>query len=152
MQNKEDNNYIKFLYGRLETSKIIDIDKEREKYQLLKEGIELVGENVREKMKACFLNCSDESYSMCIFKTLLLCLRKLKNGASYEEIFALFNSIKITPFMIREVSNLLIHFSENGEEFKEYFANVANLSNDEKDLYFNSSYLMGKEIKNNIRR
>lgn len=148
----QGNDYVKFLYDRLEKSRYIDTIKEMKKYELLEDGLELVEENKREELKICFLNYGDDIYSICIFKSLILCLRKLQNGVEIQDIIKLFETIRLSPFMIREISNLIIYFSPRGEEFKNYMYSIMKLTEEEKELYFSSSYLMGKELEERNRK
>lgn len=148
----QGNDYVKFLYDRLEKSRYIDTIKEMKKYELLEDGLELVEENKREELKICFLNYGDDIYSICIFKSLILCLRKLQNGVEIQDIIKLFETIRLSPFMIREISNLIIYFSPRGEEFKNYMYFIMKLTEEEKEVYFSFSYLMGKELEERNRK
>lgn len=131
--NKQRDRRIKAEQQRKENMERANKETTKKKYKVMKEGLAFIKEDTLEEWMEFVNNNMNDAYSGQVTEASLQCLKKLKEGANFQEIEQIYNQMGLTGFMAGAVSNTIVHFSPRGEEFRQYWNRRFGVSEEKKE-------------------
>lgn len=130
--DKQRDRRIKAEEKRKQAQECADLEAKKKKYKIMRDGLTLVKEETAEEWMQYADNNTNDAYSCCVAETSLLCLKKLQEGATCEEVEQIYSEMGLTGFMAGAVSSTIAHFSPRGNEFRKYWNAQYGVSEEEK--------------------
>lgn len=130
--DKQRNRRIKAETIRKQEEEQADLEAKKKKYTIMKDGLAFVKKEDAEEWMQCVDRNTNDAYSCCIVETALLCLRKLQEGATCEEVEKIYIEMGLTGYMSGAVSSMIAHFSTRGVEFRQYWNKKFGITEEEK--------------------
>ncbi len=130
--DKQRDRRIKAEEERKQAQERADLEAKKKKYKIMRDGLTLVKEETAEEWMQYADNNTNDAYSCCVAETSLLCLKKLQEGATCEEVEQIYCEMGLTGFMAGAVSSAIAHFSPRGNEFRKYWNSQYGVNEEEK--------------------
>lgn len=132
--DKQKNRRIKAEARRKEEQEKADLEARKKKFKIMRDGLAFIKEEDAEEWMQCVDKNTNDAYSGCIMEATLLCLKKLHEGATCEEVENVYVEMGLTGYMAGAVSSMLVHFSVRGTEFRQYWNKKFCISEEEKGV------------------
>lgn len=130
--DKQRDRRIKAEEERKQAQERADLEAKKKKYKIMRDGLTLVKEETAEEWMQYADNNTNDAYSCCVAETSLLCLKKLQEGATCDEVEQIYSKMGLTGSMACAVSSTITHFSPRGNEFRKYWNSQYGISEEEK--------------------
>lgn len=122
-----------------EYKKKSDVEAQKIKYTLMKEGLTLVKPETTEDWLKFVDNNSNDGYSVFIVKATISMMKKFEEGISFKDAEQqVYNEeLGLSGFMAGATANALSHFAKNGEEYRKYWNKRYGIENPEEQDVIN---------------
>lgn len=132
--DKQRDRRIKAEKQRKEAIEKADLEAQKNKYRLMKEGLLLVKpETAEDWLEFANNNCND-GYSVFIVKATISMMKKLEAGVSFEEaenqVYS--EELGLSGYMASATASALSHFAKNGEEYRKHWNKKYGVDDTEK--------------------
>ncbi len=132
--DKQRNRRIKAEAILKQNQEQADNEARKKKYKIMRDGLAFVKTEDAEEWMQCVDKNTNDAYSCCVVETTLLCLKKLQEGATCEEVEKIYGEMGLTGYMAGAVSSMIVHFSTRGNEFKQYWNKKFGITEEEKGV------------------
>ena len=132
--DKQRNRRIKAEAIRKQNQEQADNEARKKKYKIMRDGLAFVKTEDAEEWMQCVDKNTNDAYSCCVVETILLCLKKLQEGATCEEVEKIYGEMGLTGYMAGAVSSMIVHFSTRGNKFKQYWNKKFGITEEEKGV------------------
>ena len=122
-----------------EYKKKSDVEAQKIKYTLMKEGLTLVKPETTEDWLKFVDNNSNDGYSVFIVKATISMMKKFEEGISFKDAEQqVYNEeLGLSGFMAGATANALSHFAKNGEEYRKYWNKRYGIEDPEEQAVIN---------------
>lgn len=121
--DKQQSRRIKAEAESEKAMKEANLEAQKLKYTLMKEGLTLVKPETAEEWLQFADNNSNDGYSVFIVKAVISMMKKLDAGISFEdaEQQVYCGELGLSGFMAGATANALSHFAKQGEEYRKHW-------------------------------